>query len=167
MSKTLVFIRHAHRDNTVRSKDNGLSDKGKSQARALKKFFADRFDKPESLWLVSSPKKRCLETLAPISSIGRYEIDINPDLDEQAAGEDMVKFEQRMQHFLREWRQMPQEITLVCSHGDWLPLAVFHILGLKCDFKKGAWLELEWEASQAASGGAQLKWFIPTFKAFS
>jgi broad specificity phosphatase PhoE len=160
MSKTLVLIRHAHRDNSVRSKDNGLTDKGKNQARALKKYFASRFDRPGGVWLVSSPKKRCLETLGPISTAGNYEIDVNPDLDEQTSGETIQKFEGRVHHFLKEWQRMPQELTLVCSHGDWLPLAVFHLLGVRCDFKKGAWLELEWD------GSAQLKWFIPTFKPF-
>jgi broad specificity phosphatase PhoE len=160
MSKTLVLIRHAHRDTAIRSKDNGLSDKGKGQARALKKYFASRFEKPQSVWLVSSPKKRCLETLAPISAVGNYEIDVNPDLDEQGDGESMAKFEERIQHFIKEFQQMPQEMTLVCSHGDWLPMAVFHLLGVRCDFKKGAWFEIEWD------GSAQLKWFIPTFKPF-
>lgn len=160
MSKTLIFIRHAHRDNTNRSKDNGLTEKGKMQARALKKYFSARFERPESLWLVSSPKKRCQETLAPIATVGGYDIDINPDLDEQSTGEQLQKFEQRVQHFIQEWHRMPQEITIVCSHGDWLPVAVYHLLGLRCDFKKGGWLELEWD------GSAQLKWFIPTFKPF-
>ena len=98
--------------------------------------------------------------MAPIATIGNYEIDVNPDLDEQANNEQLAKFEQRVQHFLKEWLQMPHEITLACSHGDWLPMAVFHLLGVRCDFKKGAWLELEWD------GSAQLKWFIPTFKPF-
>lgn len=158
--KTLVFIRHAHRDTAVRSRDNGLSDKGKNQAKALKKYFVSRFDHPESLWLVSSPKKRCQETLGPIAGVGPYEIDVHPDLDEQGSGESSQKLEERVQHFLNEWRQAPQEITLVCSHGDWLPIAVSQLLGIRCDFKKGGWLEIEWD------GSAQLKWFIPTFKPF-
>src|SRR4051812_31670871 len=128
MTKTLVLIRHAHRDTGDRARDNGLSDKGKDQARWLKKYFTSRFEHPEGLWLVSSPKKRCLETLAPISSVGEYEIDVDPDLDEKAASETVEAFEQRIHRFLKEWTQTPQELTIVCSHGDWLPAAVVHLL---------------------------------------
>ena len=41
-----------------------------------------------------------------------------------------------------------------------MPLATAHLLCIECDFKKGAWLELEWD------GKAVLKSFIPSFKAF-
>jgi broad specificity phosphatase PhoE len=158
--KTLVLIRHAHRDNSLRQRDNGLSDKWKDQARWLKKYFQMRFEKPEGVWLVSSPKKRCLETLAPIATAANLEIDVNPDLDEQASAESVAKFEGRIQHFLKEWQLMPQPLTLVCGHGDWLPLAALQLLGSHCDFKKGGWMELEWD------GSALLKSYIPSFKAF-
>ena len=58
MSKTLVFIRHSHRDNTQRELDNGLSEKGQDQAKAIRRFFMDRFAAEkfdQGLWLVSNP----------------------------------------------------------------------------------------------------------------
>ncbi len=160
MKKTLVLIRHAHRDNTIRSRDNGLSEKGKEQAKWVKKYFFERFDDADSIWLVSSPKKRCLETIAPIADQAGLEIDINPDLAEQSDSETAQKFQDRVNRFLREWTQMPQPLTVVSSHGDWLPVAVFHLLGCQCDFRKGGWLEIEWD------GMAVLKCYIQSFKSF-
>lgn len=159
--KTLVLIRHAHRDNMVRSRDNGLSDKGCEQARWLKKYFYKRFDERTGVWLVSSPKIRCVETLEPIAKDGGYEVDQHPDLLEQGAAETMAKFEGRIQHFLKEWAGSPQPLTVVCSHGDWLPLAAGELLGVEIDFKKGAWLEVEYE-----SGKSFLRSYIPNFKSF-
>lgn len=160
MKKTLVLIRHAHRDNSVRSRDNGLSDKGRLQARWLRKYYSQRFKKDELAWLVSSPKKRCLETIEPIAMYANLAIDVNPDLIEQGDNESRQRFEARVQRYLQDWMQLPQELTLICSHGDWLPCAVFHLLGLQTELKKGSWLELEW------SGKAELKCMIPSFKQF-
>ena len=39
-----------------------------------------------------------------------------------------------------------------------MPIVVAKLLDCQLDFKKGAWLEVEWD------GVAQLKWFIPSFK---
>lgn len=160
MKKTLVLIRHGHRDNSVRSRDNGLSEKGQEQARWLKKYFFRRFEERDGLWLVSSPKVRCIETLEPIAKEGGFEVDCNPDLTEQSAGETLVKFETRIRRFLEEWAHSPQPLTLVSSHGDWLPLAARHLLGADFDFKKGSWLELEWD------GRGILRSYIPSFKLF-
>src|SRR6185312_11499052 len=43
MTKTLVLCRHAHRDNSRRELDNGLTDKGREQAKNIRRFFGDRF----------------------------------------------------------------------------------------------------------------------------
>lgn len=162
MQKTLVLIRHAHRDNSKRDLDNGLDEKGREQAKALKKFFSERFsedDAGKGLWLVSSPKLRCQETLQPIAKALDRRVDAHPGLDEQSAKENLRAFEVRIQGFLREWMESKVPITLLCSHGDWLPMAVQQLLGLPMSFKKGAWLELDWE-----SGHSELRWYIPSFK---
>jgi broad specificity phosphatase PhoE len=165
MKKTLVLIRHAHRDTETRALDNGLSEKGQMQARWLRKYFLERFAKCsegeyENIWFVSSPKVRCRESLAPMASAAKLKLDINPDLLEQKSTENAAAFERRVLHFLGEWQRMPQPLTIVCSHGDWLPIAVFRLLGCKIDFKKASWLEIEWDSH------AQLKSFIPGFKSF-
>jgi broad specificity phosphatase PhoE len=164
MSKTLVLIRHAHRDNSVRELDNGLSDKGREQAKNLKRFFQGRFsedDFKKGLWFVSSPKLRCVETLQPAAKTLNRPVDAHPGLDEQGDRESMGAFQARIQRFLREWIESKIALTVLCSHGDWLPLATHSLLGLHQEFKKGAWLEVEAEGTLV-----RLKWYVPSFKAF-
>ena len=164
MSKTLVMIRHAHRDTSRREADDGLDEKGVEQAKSLRRFFQARFnpdDLSRGLWLVSSPKIRCQETLAPIAKLMDRPIDTHPGLDEQIGREPAPAFLARIEGFLAEWRQSKVETTVLCSHGDWLPAASLKLLGLGLEMKKGSWLELEWE-----NGSARLKWYIPGFKPF-
>lgn len=162
--KTLVLIRHAHRDTSRRELDNGLSDKGKEQSKAIRRFFLERFKSDEldkGLWLVSSPKRRCVETLSPLAKAFERQVDVHPDLDEASGRENEKRLVERVEHFLHEWQQSAASLTVLCSHGDWLPLASYHLLGIPLDFKKGAWLELNWE-----SGRAVQQWYVPTFKYF-
>lgn len=164
MSKTLILIRHGHRDTTQRQIDNGLDDKGREQAKAIKRFFTSRFETDgakEGLWLVSSPKLRCVETLLPLAKALDRSVDIHPSLDEGSIREEGKLFEARIKTFLREWIQSKVEVTVLCSHGDWLPLAVHQLLGLYVDPKKGSWLEIEGDSDRA-----DLKWYIPSFKHF-
>lgn len=164
MRKTLVLIRHAHRDTSQRALDNGLSEKGREQARWLKRFFTERF-KVESfndgLWIASSPKLRCLETVMPMAKAVGRSVDPHPDLDEQGARESRGAFELRIQSFLREWENSEVAIAIACSHGDWLPLAIHRVLGISGEMKKGSWFEVETEANFTT-----LKSYIPTFKYF-
>ncbi|NJL24381.1 MAG: histidine phosphatase family protein [Calothrix sp. SM1_5_4] len=141
MVKTLILIRHAHRDTTRRELDNGLDEKGREQARFLKRFFSERFSVGEvnsGLWLVSSPKLRCVETLLPLARSLERPVDIHPELSEQAVKESRQSLERRVHAFLHEWTNSSIPLTLLCSHGDWLPVAVYHLLGLRQEFKKGA-----------------------------
>lgn len=164
MQKTLILIRHAHRDNTQRELDNALSEKGREQAKLIKRFFTERFSKDElgkGLWLVSSPKIRCVETLQPIAKVMERQVDVHPGLDEASARESIKAFETRIQSFLHEWQESKIPMTILCSHGDWLPTAVGQLMGIQQDFKKGAWLELETEGAFHA-----IRWYIPSFKHF-
>ena len=164
MTKTLVLCRHGHRDNSKRELDNGLTDKGREQAKSIKRFFGDRFsadDLKRGVWFVSSPKLRCIETLQPTAKGLERSVDAHPDLDEQNSREGLPGLENRVKRFLSEWSASKVGITVVSSHGDWLPLATHMLLGIEQDFKKGAWLEIEW-----VSGQAYLKWYVPSFKPF-
>lgn len=164
MVKTLILIRHAHRDTSERALDNGLSGKGREQAKAVRRFFMSRFqpeDLKNGLWLVSSPKLRCVETVLPLAKALDRAVDSHPQLDEQGPKESFERMQERVQAFIHEWTRSPIPTAVVCSHGDWLPLALFHLLGLHLEPKKGSWMELEW-----SGGRANLKWYIPTFKHF-
>jgi len=164
MAKTLILVRHGHRDNSKRELDNGLTDKGREQGQRIRRFFTDRFqleDYSRGLWLVSSPKLRCIETLQPLAKHVDRKVDIHPGLDEQTGRESALIFQNRVHAFLNEWTQSAMPLTVLCSHGDWLPAAVYHLLGIAPEVKKGSWLELEWEGGLTA-----LRWYIPSFKTF-
>jgi broad specificity phosphatase PhoE len=164
MQKSLILIRHAHRDNSRREIDNGLDEKGREQAKCIRRFFTERFSKEDlagGLWLLSSPKIRCVETLQPLAKILDRSVDIHPELDEQSGKESAKAFSDRVAGFLKEWKESRIPLTVACSHGDWLPLATQQLMGWPQMFKKGAWFEVEWDA-----GCGDLQWYIPTFKAF-
>lgn len=162
MDKTLILVRHGHRDTAERSLDNGLTDRGREQAKAIKKFFCARFTPEEAkngIWFVSSPKIRCMETIEPAAKAFSRQVDAHPLLDEQAWRADRVDF--RVQNFLKEWQNSNIGLTIASSHGDWLPVAMFQLVGLHFEPKKGSWFEIGWTA-----GRASLKWYIPSFKHF-
>jgi broad specificity phosphatase PhoE len=162
MEKNLILIRHGHRDNSRRELDNGLDEKGKTQAKNIRRFFLKRFEDQEGgIWIASSPKRRCTETVLPLALDMKLPIDVHPGLDEQAPGESGEKFQSRVQKFLRGWIEEGPGITVACSHGDWIPVAVYHLLGVQSDPKKGSWTEVTW-----SGGRATLKWYLPTFKQF-
>jgi broad specificity phosphatase PhoE len=164
MTKTLVLIRHGHRDTSRRELDNGLSGKGRSQAKALRSFFMDRFaghDFGKGLWLVSSPKLRCQETLTPLAKAVDRSVDVHPDLDQQGSRESLSVFEGRVVSFLTEWKASAAPLTVLGSHGDWLPVAIKELLGLSLEFRKGSWTEIELRDNRPF-----LTWSLPTFKHF-
>jgi broad specificity phosphatase PhoE len=162
MNKRLILLRHAHRDVSDRRIDNGLSDKGRKQAESLREFFQSRVKDDISLKnavFFSSPKKRCLETIGPLAEFAKKDIVIRPELNEQHEDETVQDLDQRIHKFFYWWSSEGPLTTVMCSHGDILPLAAFHILGVSFEIKKGSWLELEW-----SGGRAHLLWFVRSFK---
>jgi len=165
MIKQLIFVRHAHRDTADRSLDNGLSPKGEKQAKWLKRFVESRFERKE--WqdlraqVLSSPKRRCIETVAPFAETLGSPAQKRSELDEQKTGESFAHFNDRIHEFLHWAVADGPPLLVVCSHGDWLPLAVFHLLGAAVEMKKGSWLEIEWD-----QGRGRLRWYVPSFKFF-
>ncbi len=163
MDKLLILIRHGHRDTTERELDNGLTDKGREQARLLKKFFEKRFAVAETsggVWVVSSPKRRCIETLTPLSKSLNRPLDVHPNLVEQSQKESATELAGRVQQFLSEWHEAKAPITVACSHGDWLPIATQMLLNVQLGFKKGAWIEI----ASGVGGGASLRWMVPSLR---
>ncbi len=146
MSKTLVLIRHAHRERLLGPQvDNGLSDKGKKQAKEVAKYFHDYFDSSEATFL-SSPKKRCMETIQAISD----KVEVRDELGEGLG----LRF--RAQKFADWWRgPSASELTVACSHGDWIPECVQILTGAVIDIKKAGWVEIESVGTQV-----RLTWLI-------
>lgn len=160
MNKTLVLIRHAHRETSQgREQDNGLSPKGRRQVRKLFDFYFKRFPEEESPLLWSSPKRRCLETLLPLARKLEKKLVTKDDLDEQASGESFKDFSNRVDSIFKEIRKSKKNLIILCSHGDWIPLFLKQRLGVKVLLRKGAWAELEFQNEKDFS----LNWLIQDF----
>lgn len=136
MAKQLFLIRHAHRDiESSRLTDNGLSEKGQAQALKLVKLFYRRLDLEDPMFF-SSPKKRCIETLTPLSKSFGKKVEVMDLLDEGSS-----LFE-RIQEFIEWWMKNGPTCTVVCSHGDWIPECVYKMTGARIDCKKGSVVEI-------------------------
>jgi broad specificity phosphatase PhoE len=149
----LIFVRHAHRDTARgRQRDNGLSKKGRRQALAVRNFFQSRFGKNTEAALLSSPKRRCLETLQPLADLLGTEIQVQSDLEERQPKESLPKFGKRVQQVCGTLRKSRERVVVVCSHGDWLPTACEKITGLAIHLNKGGWMEF------STRGRTELTW---------
>jgi len=139
--RRLILVRHAHRDKPYgRQADNGLSEKGKRQARKLVGFLSKRC-KEDVPRLLSSPKVRCMETLAPFAKKWGLEVIADSLLDEQSdhpPRERMSSVEKRAEKFCEEWLKAKEDTVVACSHGDWLPICLAQLLGIELELKKGA-----------------------------
>lgn len=151
--KTLILTRHAHRDTSDRAADNGLSPKGRAQARALEERFAEEYPgrKGNAFLVLSSPKRRCVETVRGIARRAGRGVKISQLLTEQGEGESSRELEARVRKFVEWWKTQAPPRTLICSHGDWLPLALRSLTGAAADMKKGGWAEVVLE-----TGGRRL-----------
>lgn len=161
MEKCLILIRHAHRDLKDRGLDNGLSSKGAKQAARLQRYASRVFSESDvrEADIVSSPKRRCLETVEPLAK--ELGLRVTPDkaLLEQEKGESFAAFSERIHVALKKYLTSSAPLTILCGHGDWLPLATFHLLGLAVEMKKGSWMEVRWDGCQG-----ELRSYIPCFR---
>ena len=136
LEKVLILIRHAHRDKKGgRDSDNGLSSMGKKQAQNILKHFERNFAKQTPI-LLCSPKKRCMETVEPIARKLDCPMQISFILDEGG------NIEQKVKSFEKWWHEEGPELTVACSHGDWLPVCLKKLTGVRSDMAKGGWAEI-------------------------
>lgn len=144
MNRTLVIIRHAHRD-TSRGQgiNNGLSDRGRRQVRKLFDHYFERFPELEKPLFLTSPKKRCVETLEPLARKLERKLNTEPLLEERGTRETSAEFKRRIRRFKKNWLESKEMLTVICSHGDWIPLFLKELLGASIQLKKGAWAEVE------------------------
>lgn len=145
-ARQLIIIRHAHRDKPAplgRQADNGISKKGRVQARNVARLYKKLFGAQQAE-LLSSPKVRCVETLAPIAKKLKRKIAIDKALDEQLDGVSMEAYREMVGNFIKSWTKSKSPITIVCSHGDWIPIALDVLLGAGFELKKGGWIQFEY-----------------------
>ncbi len=132
--KRLILIRHAHRDTENHALDNGLSDKGKKQVKQMIEFAHSR--NIEGAVFLSSPKKRCLETITPLADQYQSKVKVEPGLGEGCSSS-------VLDSFLDQWKYSGAELTIASSHGDVIPLMIEKLTGGVISIKKAGWCEIE------------------------
>lgn len=144
----LVLVRHAHRDTSHgRDRDNGLSAKGKKQAAVFAAWAAESLPLDKTA-MASSPKVRCMETLEPLGRpIRRWE-----SLGEQRPKESDSAFRKRVAGAIEAALRKKAKAVVLCSHGDWLPVAADVLTGHPFDWKKGAWKEFRVKSPSLLEG---------------
>lgn len=141
--RTLVILRHAHRSLKDPAADNGLSKKGEAQAKRFRKSFLSEFGKNARPRLMSSPKRRCLETLEPLARRLDRPVTARKDLREMDSTETAARFRARVAGALRAIVGRPSRLTILSTHGDWAPLALRLLTGARARFSKGGWARVE------------------------
>ncbi len=145
MSKLLILVRHAHRDKSEgRALDNGLSEKGRKQAEVFQQHWEKKLAKRKATFL-SSPKRRCTETIAPLAAAMNCQLRTSPLLDEQRDNlqETSGRFRGRVKRFLTWWQTKGPDCTVACSHGDWIPEFLQLARGKAKELSKGDWIVVE------------------------
>jgi broad specificity phosphatase PhoE len=151
MSKTLILIRHAHREVTDPGEDNGLSAKGRAQVEELVAHFHKYFQKEfagSKIRFLCSPKRRCRETLGPIALRENSDFKVDPRLSECSPTENSREFRERIKDFVGEWRNSSKELLVICSHGDWIPELVAEITNARIALKKAGFVEIRESAGE-------------------
>ena len=145
--KKLILFRHAHRSKRWgREADNGLSAKGRAQAREaahwLKKILPDA-----PLHIETSPALRCVESVEILSKSLRGGIQKSTLLlSEEKTSKRLLKT--RVRKFCTWWRRTKADVVIACSHGDWLAQCAEELLGHKIELKKGAFLMISCEGKK-------------------
>jgi broad specificity phosphatase PhoE len=156
MEKILIIVRHAHREVINPLEDNGLSEKGHKQARKILKHFKSSCGKVP-ITLMSSPRTRCQETIEPIAEFLKQKITISNDLDEGAQTK-FGRLEKRIEDFKKWCIERAPEMTLICSHGDWIPAFFEHTIGQALELKKAGWATLHVNGNRFSLAEAIQHW---------
>lgn len=138
MAKTLILVRHAHRDKGL-GDDNGLSERGQRQAKRICARVESHLKEDSgdaSIAVFSSPKRRCIETVAPLAQKLNIQVETMKLLDEGS------RLEERVEEFFKWWIREAPQVTIACSHGDWIPCCILRMTGARVDLKKGAIAEI-------------------------
>lgn len=150
---TLYLVRHARAGdrNTWEGDDSlrPLTRRGRLQAEGLLELFEGR----DVQRILSSPYMRCMETVVPLASRRRLAVEPSPALEEGAPLADVLDL---------VGKQIDVD-TVLCSHGDVLPLLLDHLaargldLGPEPSCAKGSTWVLETHAGEVVSA----RYFAP------
>lgn len=154
----VVVLRHAHRDTSDRDSDNGISDKGRKQVMEGRDLFKEKIADPlgeaalGSAVFLTSPKKRCRETMKPYAELADFKGEVSELLDEQGPAEVSAKFQKRIVDTVSfvETAGKTASLIVLCSHGDWIPEFIEKLSGQRVDLQKGGWVAFQDEKWIAA-----------------
>jgi 8-oxo-dGTP diphosphatase len=108
----VYLVRHAHAGSRSAWHDDDdlrpLSSKGSRQAEAL---LARIDDDPDVGCIVSSPSRRCVETVEPLAKVLGAEVDIRKEFSEGADPDEAISL----------LMELAPKNPVVCSHGDLIP----------------------------------------------
>lgn len=112
------FLRHGQRDHSFG--DVPLNSQGHSQAQML----AQDSQLQNVQTILSSPKKRALMTVQPLSQKLQINVVCDPDLDQMESSQSEQAFQRRVESYLKKIEDgFASGDILICSHSDWLTLA--------------------------------------------
>lgn len=115
----VYLVRHAHAGSRSAWHDDDdlrpLSPKGRRQAESLSK----RLDEHPVGCVLSSPSRRCIETMEPVAERRRAEIDTRKELLEGADPDAALDLLMKL---------APSDPVL-CSHGDLIPKMIRRLVG--------------------------------------
>lgn len=159
--KLLIIIRHAHRNKPHgRQADDGLSEKGQAQMQAMTKFFLNHVQEAKPVFL-SSPKRRCMETVERLAaSLGTTVVGTRELMEhgDYASKESDAQFKRRVKAFCETQLTNKDKVIVLCSHGDWIPEALHSLTRIPLSLKKCGYAEFE-----VTSGDPHLTWLVQTF----
>ncbi len=117
---TLFVVRHAHAGERSSWMDDDqirpLSDRGRTQADGIAAALAPF----EPKRILSSPAKRCIQTVEPLASVLGHPVEADDRLQEATATDEVVTI-------LDDLAGMD---AVICSHGDIIPELLRHLVGL-------------------------------------
>ncbi len=149
MRPVLILVRHAHRSLKNRAADNGLSKKGREQRKYLTRSLAALLPRKAKILLISSPKKRCVETLEKFAKTRRKKIQIENRLNEGSP-------RARTAALLKELKTAQTELVLACTHGDILPVMLKDLGCPEIEISKGSFVILK----KTKSSPFKLQWLV-------
>ena len=143
----VILLRHASR-NTHDLGDPPLNVTGLAQAQALVESLNTNARIPRPTQIISSPKKRARETLAPIAKSLEISVVIDDRLDERHQNESQKVFEARVHDLLASLDSRETSCILICSHFDWLETAFVSLTNLIDYGSESSGISFDWATAE-------------------
>jgi broad specificity phosphatase PhoE len=99
-----------------------------------------------------------METVLAVARVANADVETTPLLLEQSEEETGRRFMGRVTEFCDWWLSSAPGFTIVCSHGDWIPVAVERLTGARARLDKGSWTQIT-----VTAGKVRLEYLIQGF----